>query len=214
MVSLETKASKGLGQKDCPVNVSSPLTQAINLAEKLAITPRPDRIQTLLPLTISQEQVKASTVEIKKALFQTPAGKRYHRTVGQIADTIGISRDYIFKTKKTGTNRKEKEKERRKEVISFLERDDNSYALPSKKDHVKGVQKYALADTMANLHKEFSTENPVNPMSLATFCRDRPNSIKLTHYMKRQVCLCKSHANVGLMCEAIPIGRRGGGSNI
>ena len=114
---------------------------------------------------------------IKKALFQTPAGTRYHGTVGQIADTIGISRDYIFKTKKTGTNRKEKE--RREEVISFLERDDNSYALPSKKDHVKGVQKYALADTMANLHKEFATENPVNPMSLATFCRNRPKKHKI-----------------------------------
>ena len=41
-------------------------------------------------------------------------------------------------------------------------------------------------------------------VSFSTFCRAKPSSVKLTHYLRREVCLCKPHANMALRCEAIP----------
>ena len=185
-----------------PINIpASPMTATRDLAKSLGMTPRPDRIKTLLPFTIATQQVKASTTAMKKALFQTPVGgKKCHGTVGRLAKNIALSPDYIFKTKQAATKRIEEQAARRVDVTDFLKRQDNSYELPDKKNE----KQFALADTMTNLHRKFCTEYVAKTMSIATFMRYRPSYIKLNHYLKRSVCLCKIHANISLFLEAVP----------
>ena len=89
-------------------------------------------------------------------------------------------------------------------MVEFLLREDNSYTLPSRKDQAKGQQRYALADTLCNLYKKFCLERPAGQgVSLSTFSKARPEYVRASRYIKREVCLCKIHANAALMCEAI-----------
>lgn len=184
---------------------SSPMVQARALAEQMNITPNPDRIKTILPLTITAQQVHHAPTTIKRHLFQSPAsGKKYHGTIAAISDEIGLSRDYIFRDKSRTQKRKRDQEKRQDEIVAFLTREDNSYVLPSKKDQGQNQQKYALADTLRNLHRKYCAENSADlSISLSSFCRLRPKYVKLSHYLRRQVCLCKIHANVSLLCVAV-----------
>ncbi|CAG2198148.1 unnamed protein product [Mytilus edulis] len=62
----------------------------------------------------------------------------------------------------------------RGDVVTFLERDDNSRMMPGKNDKKKTetghIQKRVLNDSMLFLHLKFKTESP-KKISLATFCR-------------------------------------------
>ena len=191
-----------------PVNVErapqSPMTEAVQLAKVMNITPNPERLKALKPLIVVQQQVRQSSTKVKKGLFQTPATKKAHGTIGAVAEKIGLSPDYIFKQKKTSTNRIQKEADTRAHVLEYLKREDNSYELPDKKFQTKNIQRYALADTMKNLHKKYCVEFIERSISLSTFHRGRPHFVKLNHFLKRSVCLCKSHANLGLLLEVVP----------
>lgn len=89
----------------------------------------------------------------------------------------------------------------RRRVIEFLERDDNSRMIPGKNDKKKAenghMQKRVLNDSMACLHMKFATETS-EKISLATFCRLRPNYICLTKFISRNTCLCQKHQNMAL----------------
>ena len=166
----------------------SPLSQTLRLTQTLNITPRAERVQ----VQVSTDQVRNAPTEIKKTFFRSPfTGKKYHGTVSSLAQTLSLSKDYqyIFKEKKTSTRRKAHSHDKKSDVVKFLQSEDNSYTSPSKKDQTKNQQKYALCDTMRNLHRKYCSEHPQNTLSFATFCRARPSHIKLSHYLKRQVCL-------------------------
>jgi len=89
----------------------------------------------------------------------------------------------------------------RKDVISFLSRDDNSRMMPGKNDKKKTEdghkQKRVLNDNMGFLHMKFKAETS-KKISLATFCRLRPKHICLTKYISRNKCLCQKHQNMAL----------------
>lgn len=89
----------------------------------------------------------------------------------------------------------------RRRVIEFLERDDNSRMMPGKNDKKKAenghVQKRVLNDSMACLHMKFAAETS-EKISLAAFCRLRPNYICLTKFISRNTCLCQKHQNMAL----------------
>ena len=88
----------------------------------------------------------------------------------------------------------------------FLRRDDNSYTLPDKKYYRKdvGISIVALVDCMRNLHRKFVVEKDL-ALSFATFCKARDKrTVKTSVFLKWSVCLCKPHANMGLMLEAVP----------
>lgn len=89
----------------------------------------------------------------------------------------------------------------RNSIIKFLERDDNSRMMPGKNDKKRTqsghMQKRVLNDSMACLHMKFVTETS-EKISLATFCRLRPNYICLTKFISRNTCLCQKHQNMAL----------------
>ena len=89
----------------------------------------------------------------------------------------------------------------RRDVVRFLERDDNSRMMPGKNDTKKTetghIQKRILNNSMLFLHLKFKTESP-NNISLATFCRLRPKHICLTKHLSRNKCLCQKHQNMAL----------------
>lgn len=84
-----------------------------------------------------------------------------------------------------------------------MKRPDNSSELPGKKDHVRGETRFALCDSLRNLHHKFVRENPGIKVAISTFCKARRSNIRLARYAQRQICLCKDHANFALMLDAI-----------
>lgn len=89
----------------------------------------------------------------------------------------------------------------KRNVNSYLSRDDNSRVLPGKNDKVKtkGIykQKRVLSDSLAYLHLKYNTE-ATRKTSLATFCRMKPKHIALTRYISRNKCLYQKHQNMAL----------------
>ena len=89
-------------------------------------------------------------------------------------------------------------------VDEFLSRSDDPQELPDIKKHGK----FALQDTLLNLHKKFRAENPQSIMHYSQFCglRDEKKFIEV-RYITRDFCLCIYHANIHLcmdVCPALP----------
>lgn len=210
---------------------STPRAQAIGLAQELHLTPSAERVKHLLPYTITMQQVSKAKTSVKQALFadenpgtdgsqnvnrsvqennsSTQSLKRRNRKLGArgvskvLSMKVKLPRYYIFRKKKQSKKRAIMANVIRKKIIEFLQREDNSYTLPGKRDHVRGQQIYALCDTLRNLHNKFILENPELAVSGATFCRARPWYIRLTRYTQRKVCLCYKHTNISLKLQAV-----------
>ena len=88
------------------------------------------------------------------------------------------------------------------QVMDFMERDDLSRANPGKADKLKTerstYQTRTLNDYLKNLHHKFLSENPGTKLSLASFCRIRPNYIRTTSFISRNCCLRTKHQNMTL----------------
>ncbi len=96
------------------------------------------------------------------------------------------------------------------DVLSFLERDDNSRIMPGKKDACKTdvgkVQKRVLTDYLHNLHAKYMSENPEKKhVSLSAFSRVRQRNkhIKLVNFAARSTSLCQKHQNIALKLKAL-----------
>jgi len=92
------------------------------------------------------------------------------------------------------------------DINKFLERDDNSRAMPGKNDKaktVKGhVQRRVLNDNMAFLHMKYQAETS-SKVSFSTFFVMRPKHIGLTRYLSRNKCLCQKHQNMALALKSM-----------
>ena len=130
-----------------------------------------------------------------------------------IAKEIGMNRNRVFKDRELRRARRE-ESDRKRDVIQAWMRDAaNSAMLPGKRDGAKKkkqdqgdveLQKVVLMDSLVSSHKKYVSEcDHRDIVSLPTFCRARPADVKLFHVLKHQCCLCKHHANVSYMCQAI-----------
>lgn len=91
----------------------------------------------------------------------------------------------------------------KRQVIQFLEREDNSRLWPGKNDVIRlskdvKVQKRTLKDFMHNLHHKFLDENPTTKISCASFCKKRPKYIIPVSLTKRNICLCMYCQNMAL----------------
>jgi hypothetical protein len=78
--------------------------------------------------------------------------------------------------------------------MDFMERDDNSRANPGKADKLKTerstYQTRTLNDYLKNLHHKFLSENPGTKLSLASFCRIRPNYIRKQLHLFLEIAVC------------------------
>ena len=189
----------------------SPYTEAIKVAEKLNVTPTDTRVKELLVLTTAVEKVRDAPLQIKKKLFaenaETTKEVRQKRwgMIGALAHRVDIPRKSLFHSKVPARLRQEEREKRKERVVEFLKREDNSYTLAGKRDQVRGQRKYALSDTMGNLHRKYCNENPSESMSKATFCRFRPKYMALSMFTQRRICLCERHTNIALLAEATKV---------
>ena len=172
--------------------------------------PTPAQVKMALPLFEILEQIKNASTDTKKLLFSQRLGgsKKRYAQKSTIARAIRLSRNSIFpknKSKKQLTSRRRMADYKRRAVDEFLRREDNSYTLPDKKYYRKdlGIPIVALVDCMRNLHRKFVVETDL-ALSFATFCKARDKrTVKTSVFLKRSVCLCKPHANMGMMLEAV-----------
>jgi hypothetical protein len=92
-------------------------------------------------------------------------------------------------------------------VVNFLSREDNSREMPGKNDSRKSEgeqrQRKVLNDSLRNLYLKYCSEREQCNVSLATFCRLRPNEVSLTKYISRNKCLCQRHQNMALLLRSM-----------
>lgn len=141
-----------------PATPKTPKSMAVRLAEEMEITPVPDRVQKLLPYTVTLHQVKKAPTSVKQALFrpkqgEKDEGKKKKRPCRVLSKKIKLSRDYLFAARKKSGKRVELATKHRKIITDFLQRPDNSFEMPGKKDHLKGTGIFSLCDTMRNLQR-------------------------------------------------------------
>ena len=183
---------------------NTPQKEAANILCNEGVPPTHSLVKKLLPYTLAMKCIRASSTKIKRVLFKrnVPGGERVKSA---LAKKVGVGRNRIFGASKKKADKKARQTRQLKSlrmtctVVKFLKRDDNSYCLPGKND----VRKYALSDTMQNLHKKFLLENPDSTISRATFCRMRPKEMKTIQWSQRRQCLCLIHANMALLLQAV-----------
>ena len=106
------------------------------------------------------------------------------------------------------TNKRGFDQDIYQKVREFYARDDNSTALPGKRD-VKStrrgtrLQKRALNDYLGNLFQKIMAENPNLKLSFATFARMRPANYVLANFVNRRSCLCTQHQNIALKLKML-----------
>jgi hypothetical protein len=120
----------------------------------------------------------------------------------------GIHRKQVVK-RTTLTKKQASKQNLNLQVTSFLEREDNSSVLVSKKksdvvviENIKH-QKRILSDYMHNLHDTFRLENPDIKVSRARFYQSRPKYLLLANFASRRTCLCARNQNMALKLKAM-----------
>ena len=87
-----------------------------------------------------------------------------------------------------------RQKELKRQVRSFLERDDNSRMNPGKQDCLtvdgEQVQTRILNDYLYILYEKFIAENPQVKRSKSSFYKLRPKHIRHSNCLKPNNCLC------------------------
>ncbi|XP_010783826.1 uncharacterized protein isoform X2 [Notothenia coriiceps] len=108
--------------------------------------------------------------------------------------------------KKTQTKRGNTGQEK-KQVESFLLRDENSRLLPGKKDIIgreKKMQRRVLAKSLVDLHKEYlQTAGPHLRLSYRQFVRYRPFYVTEAKSNDRNTCACYQHENLRLLIDTL-----------
>ena len=189
----------------------SPGTKAKTLIRSMGISP--GLVPSVTKRLTFTESVVADLRRSSKKTFQSLLYGR-HITHGRFKAMLGRELKFARNQRsenKNGSNRSKKRSQlaetRKRSVVEFLSREDNSTCLPGKRDcikvHGRKLQKHVLRDSMEILHTKYLTENPGENVSFSTFCSWRPRQVLLVQYRNRRVCLCSKHQNIDLRLEAM-----------
>ena len=170
--------------------------------------PTKSQVRELIPLVEIKEQVACISTKEKKELFRQRSVRKRHGQASSIGRAIRLCRNNVYpgRNPKKVTTRRRMAQAKRQAIDEFLRRGDNSFVLPDKKYYKKdlGRSVVALCDSLRNLHRKFVVETEVT-VSFATFCKARDKgTVKTSALLKRQVCLCRTHANMKLMLSVVP----------
>ena len=192
-VKKELKA-KNKKQPESTVS-STPDRVAASFLESLDLEPTDSKMKKVRPVTETDRIVKESTVKVKKELFRNYKGK-----LAEIARHSGMTRKQLGPSKRKKITAREAGRALKVNAVTeFLSREDNSYALPDKRN----AGRYALNDTLKNLYTKYKSETTNVKMGRSTFIANRDKKkFKLVRYVTRNVCLCPLHANIHLMMDA------------
>ena len=225
-----TKRKRGVQVKQEPVEPTkyqrlgpqaSPNSSAQNVLAGTNLTPRTrfKLKRRILPYMVVKDSLNKAPKPARRGLFEKKAEDNTKVPYGvksAIADELGLNRNTIFTSKEARQARRNEMNRKRGLCVAWMLKSFNAHEMPGVKDATKirkgskrrkklQEQTYILADTLINIHEGYieQCESPDDKVSLPTFCRARPAYIKLNHVMKRQSCLCKPHANMSYMCQAI-----------
>ena len=105
------------------------------------------------------------------------------------------------------SKRRNTAQERKKQVESFLLRDESSRLLPGKKDTIgrkEKMQRRVLVKSLVDLHKEYvQTAKQQHRMSYRQFLRYKPFYVTETKANDRNTCACYQHENIRLLIDAL-----------
>ena len=159
-------------------------------------------VHAMAPIMATVNVVKNAPSGVKRSLFKDAPEREGIKC--SLAKSISMAPETMYGKTKKGretNNRENISNERRNAVQDFLRRQDNSQELPDQKNQGK----YALTDTLINLHQKFRSENPHEKMHYSWFCGVRdPKQFKDVSYLSRNVCLCITHANIHLAIDICP----------
>ena len=176
------------------------------LSDKISPQDAPHIVKELTALNVLAGQVARAPSKVKRNLMFKDDNKTYPRCRKFLAKKIELNRKKVLCGKKNrDSRRKTQQLIRKKKVINFLKREDNSATLPSKKDNQVNEHKYALNDTMKNLFHKFASEFPHVNIKFSTFSKYRPKNVKPITWSARRQCLCIKHQNAALKLKAIRI---------
>lgn len=182
------------------------------LLKKSGIHPKqvPDIRKRLIYAECLSEEIKfaqqdqGKNCKKKETVHRVASGKiiRKYRLKTTLEKMTNLNRRKACNNKSLAYVKKSRLRNLRKqvseEVVTFLERDDNSRLLPGKNDAVTSckerIQKRVLNDYMYNLHLKFQGESTLS-VSRAAFYRCRPKHIALVNFASRSICLCSKHQN-------------------
>ena len=166
--------------------------------------------QNLLRVKISQPVYKTpqalgkAVSKVKRALPCSPRKRK--AVINTLADAVGLE----GKAKRLSSN--QLPESTIKAVQDFFLLDSVSRATPGRKEYViirseegtkKGkLQKKYLLYSLREAYALFSQQHPCS-ISFSKFCFLRPANVLLSSKMPRNVCLCKYHDNVNLLCDSI-----------
>ncbi|CAF5172104.1 unnamed protein product, partial [Rotaria magnacalcarata] len=149
---------------------------------------------------------------LKRAVHSLPKDTNKRMMVVQhLAQNLNI----ISKTTRQHTRKQRSLSiELKKLVIQFYQRDDITYQLPGKRDHVtvtddngesmtlqKRILLYNIRETYQLFVDEYSNKNV--DLSLTSFNELRPVNILINSYMPHHSCLCIYHENVNLLIKLL-----------
>ncbi|KAJ8048235.1 hypothetical protein HOLleu_00469 [Holothuria leucospilota] len=173
------------------------------------------------------DEVRYSSAKLKKqndkkVLNRIISGKviKKYRLISLTKKSLGIDRRALARvnSKNVGHIIRGPKQQRtawvklQNEVLTFLEREDNSRVMPGKKDACKSghseqkTQIRVLNDYLNNLYQKYRSENPDKKyISYSAFKRVRQRNphIKLVNYTARNTSLCQKHQNLSLMLKAL-----------
>ena len=140
--------------------------------------------------------------------------KKY-RLTNRLRSELGVSRQCAvpMQMKHLAVEKKsrllESRNHLRQHITNFLELDENSTCLPSKRDAQKvddeKVQKRVLNDYMHNLHMKYLAQNPDKKVSRSFFYTCRKANYVCASFGVRQTCLCLRRQNMSLKLQALKL---------
>ncbi|XP_053600424.1 uncharacterized protein LOC128669545 [Plodia interpunctella] len=147
--------------------------------------------------TIKKLQIKLNTLRVQKS--------RNAVRISQRDKEILPSRARIVDRSKVTTAM------RKKDVLKFLESDENSRIMPGKKDTITRnqvkKQRRLLSDTLRNLFEKFISLGHPYKINYPTFCRLKPFWILEPNISKRETCLCSTHENFQFIIDKLHISK-------
>lgn len=200
-------------QRQAKPTPPTPYTMSASFIEELENLPtKEEKIQHAVPQMLTVAQVRGQKPKLKRVIMQQPVFEQKTATKYMYAKRTATSHMLEMSVKNVlpltprerSTFRQDKAAGMTSLITKFLQEENNSYTLPGKRDVTKdGKTRYALTDTMKNLHTRFCTENPLLSIGRSTFCsKINGDMFREVKYTQRHIALCTSHTNMALLCQA------------
>ena len=180
------------------------------IVEDFRRRPSPRNSKRLLSLCTAVKHVESLDRKTKNHIFERqPTFETPYGVIAELSRMIDINRNKVFHEHKQKIRQRTTAKRlREQKILAFLLLEKNSYIRPDKAsnpgENRSGIR--ILADTEVHLHRTYNKECE-DDIKYGTFCRvlkKYERAFQKCKYIKRNVCLCITCANMSLLLQAVP----------